>query len=300
MAIVYRPARADELQATQQLIVGSINDLTERHGFGAMATVRTPEFQLFSLSDDPGGLWTAEEDGEIVGSAFAWACGDLWFLAELFVSPDRQSKGIGNELLRRMLDHATARGASCRALLTFTFNRTSQAIYIRHGMFPRFPVYMFGVAREALLNRLPATRHRSIPVENTDAHRALLVDIDGSALGVSREKHHRYLSDDATLKGFLLYAGDACAAYVYVSKLGHVGPFAVTRGQDVAPAFATALSLAAETGTSHVSAFIPGASEAALTVATGAGMRITFPMLLMSSHQFGDWSRYLPRNPGFM
>jgi len=50
MPIVYRPARADELQATQELIVGSINDLTERHGFGAMATVRSPEFQLFSLN----------------------------------------------------------------------------------------------------------------------------------------------------------------------------------------------------------------------------------------------------------
>jgi hypothetical protein len=29
-------------------------------------------------------------------------------------------------------------------------------------------------------------------------------------------------------------------------------------------------------------------------------MRIAFPMMLMSSHAFGDWSRYLPRNPGFM
>jgi branched-chain amino acid transport system permease protein len=36
------------------------------------------------------------------------------------------------------------------------------------------------------------------------------------------------------------------------------------------------------------------------TVATAAGMRINLPMLLMSSREFGDWSRYLPRNPGFM
>jgi GNAT superfamily N-acetyltransferase len=298
--IVYRPARADELQATQQLIVGSINDLTERHGFGAMATVRTPEFQLFSLNDDPAGLWTAEEDGEIVGSAFAWACGDLWFLAELFVSPERQSKGIGNELLRRMLDHADASGATCKALLTFTFNRTSQALYIRHGMFPRCPVYMFGGAPDAVVARLLPNRLRTASIQNTDAHRALLAGIDTSALGVSREKHHRYLAGDATMKGFLLYAGDACAGYAYVNGFGHVGPVAVAAGQAVAPAFATALALAAGMGAPQVSAFIPGASEAALTVATAAGMRINFPMLLMSSREFGDWSRYLPRNPGFM
>jgi hypothetical protein len=29
-------------------------------------------------------------------------------------------------------------------------------------------------------------------------------------------------------------------------------------------------------------------------------MRIKFPMLLMSSREFGNWAQYLPRNPGFM
>jgi hypothetical protein len=29
-------------------------------------------------------------------------------------------------------------------------------------------------------------------------------------------------------------------------------------------------------------------------------MRITLPMVLMSSRSVGDWSQYLPRNPGFM
>jgi hypothetical protein len=30
-----------------------------------------------------------------------WVCGDLWFLAQLFVSPDHQGRSIGNELLKR-------------------------------------------------------------------------------------------------------------------------------------------------------------------------------------------------------
>jgi hypothetical protein len=40
MPVVYRAARADELQATQEHIVRSINELSERHGFGPMASVR--------------------------------------------------------------------------------------------------------------------------------------------------------------------------------------------------------------------------------------------------------------------
>ena len=39
---------------------------------------------------------------------------------------------------------------------------------------------------------------------------------------------------------------------------------------------------------------------ATLTIAVNFGMRITFPMLLMASPSFGDWTKYFPRNPGFM
>lgn len=300
MPIVYRPARADELQATQAHIIRSINDLTERHGFGAMASVRPPDFQLFSWKDDPAGLWTAEQDGEMVGSAFSWVSGNLWFLAELFVAPGRQGQGIGNELLKRTLDHADKAGAMHKALITFTFNQVSQALYIRHGLFPRLPVYMFSASRDAVMARLPDERMRCVRIENTAAHLGALAAIDASALGVSRDKHHRYLIGDAATKGFLLYKGDDCAGYVYVNLSGHIGPLAVANPETVGAAFVTALHVAAESEAPQISAFIPGTSEAALRIAVRQGMRITLPMVLMSSEAFGDWTRYLPRNPGFM
>lgn len=40
MAISYRPACAQDLQRAGALIVQSINDLTERHGFGLMTDIR--------------------------------------------------------------------------------------------------------------------------------------------------------------------------------------------------------------------------------------------------------------------
>jgi len=300
MPIVYRPARGDELQATQEHIVRSINDLAERHGFGPMASVRSPDFQLFSWKDDPGGLWTAEQGGEMVGSAFSWVSGSLWFLAELFVAPDRQGQGIGNELLKRAQEHATKAGAVHKALITFTFNRVSQGLYIRHGFFPRLPVYIFSAARDVVMARLPGERMKCVRIENAAAHLGQLAGIDVSALGVSRDKHHKFLVGDAATKGFLLYDGCDCIGYVYVNLNGHVGPVAVAKSEAVGAAFVTALHVAAELGASQVSAFIPGASEAPLRIAVEHGMRIAFPMVLMSSHAFGDWTRYLPRNPGFM
>ena len=88
--------------------------------------------------------------------------------------------------------------------------------------------------------------------------------------------------------------------YAYVSASGHIGPLAVLRRNDMGVAFATALDIAAEGEASHVSAFLPGTNDASLGIATACGMRITFPMVLMSAEEFGDWHRYLPRNPGFM
>jgi ribosomal protein S18 acetylase RimI-like enzyme len=89
---------AKELATTEALVVASINDLTERHGFGSMATASPPNFQLFSLKDDPDDLWIAEDGGDILGFAWSWVCGDVWFLAQLFVEPAQQGRGIGNEL----------------------------------------------------------------------------------------------------------------------------------------------------------------------------------------------------------
>ncbi len=298
MPVTVRPARAEDLQPAQELIAASINDLTERHGFGAMASVRAADFQLFSLRDDPRGLWVAEENGELVGVAFSWVCGELWFLAELFIVPRLQGSGIGRELLRRSLDHAGQSGATARALITFTFNTVSQGLYIRHGMFPRLPLYMMSVNRsDVRAGDLDAPlRHEMIGV----ADMSVLADLDRSALGVSREKHHAYLLGEPTMKGFLLYDGQDCAGYAYVASTGHIGPVAVTRQDNMGRAFDTALRIATEGPSTQLSAFLPGNCEAALAIAFRHRMRITFPMVLVSDREFGDWRRYLPRGPGYM
>jgi hypothetical protein len=64
-------------------------------------------------------------------------------------------------------------------------------------------------------------------------------------------------------------------------------------------AFRTAVDLATADGAAQASAFLPGVSEA-LGIALMHHMRIAFPMVLVSTRDFGDWTRYLPRNPGFM
>lgn len=301
MPIAYRLARPQDLERADNLVVSSINDLTVRHGFGPMAASHPPDFQLFSLRDDPRGLWVAEEDDEILGFAWSWVCSDLWFLAQLFVSPNHQGHGIGNELLQRTLEHARSSGATNRALITFTFNRVSQGLYIQHGLFPRLPIYFFEVTREQLIVQSSKdAQFRYTELKETASDLKSLAEIDIRVLGVSREKHHRYLIKDPTMRGLGLHTGDDCIGYAYISSSGHIGPLAVSRSDALAVAFKTALALAAGSGATKISAFLPGASETALSIAVEHKMRISFPMLLMSTRTFGDWALYLPRNPGFM
>ena len=299
MPIIYRPARPTDLVQADELVVGSMNDLTERHGFGKIASPRPPPFQLFSLKDDPDGLWVAEDQGQMVGFAWSWVCGDLWFLAQLFVSPAQQGSGIGNELIKRTWGPAQNKGATNKALITFTFNAVSQGLYIRHGMFPRFPIYFFNGASERLKAQLEGPQFRRTKLGETNSDLRHLALIDAQTLGVSRERHHRYLINDQSTEGVLLFQGDTCVGYAYIAD-GHIGPIAVTRSDDMDKAFKTALAVAVDSGASNISAFVSGPCEAALNAAVETGMRITLPMVLMSSHVFGNWAQYLPRNPGFM
>src|SRR6266516_5241019 len=286
MPVVFRPARAEEIERAEELVVRSINDLTERHGFGPMASLRPPQFQLFSLNDDPDGLWVAEDAGQMLGFAFSWVCGDLWFLAELFVSPGNQGRGIGNGLLNRTLQHAGKTGAANKALITFTFNTVSQGLYIRHGLLPRFPIYFFKVAREVLMARLQRSELRCLPLQTTGSHLQSLAQIDAQTLGLSREKHHRFLINNNAMRGVALHTRHDWIGYAYVSSDGHIGPLAVIRPNAMGAAFRTALNLALESGSSQVSAFLPGMSDAT-SIAVEHDMRITIPMLLMTTWDFG-------------
>ncbi|MFM0140211.1 GNAT family N-acetyltransferase [Caballeronia grimmiae] len=299
MPIVVRPATADELAHAEEMVARSINDLTVRHGFGPIATSRPSDFQAFCHRDDPRGVWLAEDDGgEIVGFAMSWVCDRLWFLAELFVAPGRQGEGIGNELLARTVQHASEAGATEKSLITFAFNLVSQGLYVRQGLLPRVPIYLCRAERESLGPAhgptLSATPFRMASVDFE-----ILRQLDLATLGVSREKHHRYLLGDPTMKGVFLEEGGQRVGYAYIAATGHVGPLAVTHAHGMPGAIRAALAVAVSGDAKQISVFVPGTSEA-LATAASQGMRFALPMVLMSTRECGNWTRYLPRNPGFM
>jgi GNAT superfamily N-acetyltransferase len=299
MPVSYRPATVDDLKPAAEVVKEALNDLEHRFGFDGISGSLETAFPHFCLNEDPAGLWIAEDEGEIVGFAFSWTAEQLWFLAQLFVSPRRQSSGIGRELLTRTLQQAQSAGSTTKALITFAYNRTSLGLYMRHGLFPQIPLY--AIAGRA--NSIAAKRS----VSGLDMRRLkpedsmMLRDIDRKVLGLSRARHHQFSYEDFQVAGFALRDERGTpVGYAYVSNAGQIGPIAVTHTALMGPAVIAACKITADQGGDNVSLLLPGMCGEALKMCLEAGFRLGRTMVLQSSRSFGDWTCYAPKGPGFM
>jgi ribosomal protein S18 acetylase RimI-like enzyme len=86
-------------------------------------------------------LLVAEQDGQVVGYAYAGIEGHDWMslrgpagvLHDLLVDPDHRGKGVGAMLLQAMLTRLQARGASQVVLSTAERNEAAQRLFARAG-----------------------------------------------------------------------------------------------------------------------------------------------------------------------
>ncbi|MBR0658212.1 GNAT family N-acetyltransferase [Neoroseomonas oryzicola] len=282
-----------------RIVQRAVLDLRARNGIGVSSPASPPHFQRLCLQEDPSGVWVAEADGVLQGFAFSWMIGRFWFLAQLFIDPGVQARGIGQALLSRTLEQAARRGADNHALITFAYNRASTGLYIRHGIYPREPLYRFEAPAQTV--RLPSVPPslEVVPMQSGGPAPAWLGEIDELVLGFRRDAHHQMLLGTGLRALGFIRAGRP-VGYAYVSGAGHVGPMAVAPGTDPAAAGVLALHEAKATAAEYVSILAPGRAAALLAMITEAGLRLAEPMVILAARPFGEWDRYVPMNPGYM
>jgi ribosomal protein S18 acetylase RimI-like enzyme len=112
------------LAEAERVVQQSANPLRVRHGRQPWLAPPPTAFPEFCLSQDPAGLWVAEDGDTIVGFSFSWMTEKFWFLSQLFVRPETQARGVGQALLSKTLMQAK-RGATNRAMLTPAYNSES-------------------------------------------------------------------------------------------------------------------------------------------------------------------------------
>ena len=323
--LTYRPVRSDEIEACAGIWRTAINDYVIHLGQAEIPPEMNPIIRLFThlQSTDPerfivatqavatGGGSGAEVDAEaaerVVAFASAISRERFWYLSMLFVLPELQGRGVGRELLARVLP---ADDGMARATATDSAQPISNALYAAYGIAPRMPLLNLSGLPErpeafgALPSGIIPVAFETIAVgpPGGPGHDRLVAAVDGldrELLGGAHPADHVFLRSEGR-RGWLYHGPDGTpVGYGYAGEAGRLGPVAARDGALVAPILGHLTSVVVPRGA--FATWIGGAADRPLAAALGAGFRLDrFPVLLCWDRPFADFSRYLPISPGLL
>jgi GNAT superfamily N-acetyltransferase len=295
MSVTYRAGTAEDSYAVFYLFEETIADLVRRFGVTIPTSISSPQ-ALAKMWDERRSLydhlartadqyWIAEQAGEIIGFSRAIMRGGMQELTELFVKPEIQSSGVGRELITRALPS----GAAHRTIIA-TPDFRAQALYLKMGVYPRFPIYYFGrtpdlVPLETDLGFVPAA-------ESLEA----LAGIDQQILGHRRDVDHQWLLSER--QGFLYTRAGQIVGYGYAGHRN--GPFALLNAADFPAVLAHAESEAARQGRDHFGVEVPTINQTALSYLVSRGFKLdSFMAIFMSDAPLGKFENYIVTSPPF-
>jgi hypothetical protein len=234
-------------------------------------------------------FWLAERDGELIGFARSIQRDGHRELTEFFVRPGEQSGGLGGELLARVFP---GDGATHRTIIASTDIR-AQALYLKTGVYPRFPIYYFWRTPEAVTVAADLTFE---PLVASPENSALLGELDQAIIGYRREVDHAWLLNDR--QGYFYFRGIQPVGYGYVGQRN--GPFALLNARDFPAVLAHAESQAAAHGRDHFGLEVPMVNKVAVDYLLGRGYRLdSFFAQFMSDAPFGQLENYIVTSPPF-
>ena len=298
MAASYRPAGTADIPSVSEVYWSSILDVYKRHGFGDTSPAHPVNpFYEFCLLEEPEGFFVAEEAGQVIGAAFSWARGHIWFLSHLFILPPYQGKGIGGTLLELALQHGITSGATVRAVITMAFNPASIALYMKAGMYPIQDIYLMRASLKLLRNEesLPPLERQEIRSWRSGELDAL----DMEVLDMPRPLHHKYFLGREEASCSVFRVGGRTVAYAYHWRDGRIGPVSAVEDAPYESILEAVIRLAGEQSDS-ISLMVPGSNTVAMKIALDRGFSVVMPYVLLSTRPFGSWEHYLFHSPGML
>lgn len=133
--------------------------------------------QMCIHNPDTLGIVAETESGEFLGSNFLWRHNPIYGVGPISVVPNAQSKGIGRELMNKVIE--AGKEAPGIRLVQDAFNTTSLSLYASVGFEVKEPlVIMQGVPLDKA-SVSPQTQVRLLAAEDYDACDALCQKIHG-------------------------------------------------------------------------------------------------------------------------
>ena len=267
-----RQVRADEVDAVREIAAahGTLADWPER-----------PDYLDHQLA--AGTVLVCDGgDGRIAGFGATIERDGVLHLCDLFVRPGMEGRGIGGDLLRRLMPTNGRRSTFCSS------DRRALRLYAGRGLVPVAPLLY-------LERTSPATNPAATPTPPPAADWARAVDLEAALRGHRREPEHSFLR---SLPGVELLASER--AFAYLRTAGGctcVGPSGGLDAGDAAAVVMAAVTAAAARSSRALLA-LPG-HHPALADLLASGFRISdMDTIMTSPAQLHDWSRIVP-DPNF-
>lgn len=132
-----READLPEVDHIFRLAFGTFINLPDPMAFAAGADLIGPRFR-----HDPDGMFVAEINGRIMGSALANRWGSVGFFGPLTVHPEAWDQGVGRRLMEPCMDSFTRWNCTHTVLFTFPHSTKHVGLYQKFGFWPRFLTVM--------------------------------------------------------------------------------------------------------------------------------------------------------------
>lgn len=280
--IVIRDATPGDIEATNAVWLSTQADV---------GAAPIPEQPLGMHEIDTGRMVVAELDGNVVGFGGTLTRSGVLYLADLFVRPEHQDRGIGGRLAHRL--------CSMHHHQLFTFasgDPRAQALYARLGMPAVEPYHYLRAVAEQV-------QPWHSDVELVQAGRDDVLEIDRAVTGRDRTLDVDYQSRNGA-SWFLACRKGRPIGVVGVAPMwwspwyprgARVGPVVVLDPADLSTAMAAVVDAARSLAGVDVVTLFMASGSAVLPQLLAAGFEIDDTDLLMASDRsLIDPSRYVP------
>jgi ribosomal protein S18 acetylase RimI-like enzyme len=295
-ALDFRPMTVGDIDATGYIRKAAMEALDREQGREPPAwEPRTLPHFAHLLRTDPDGAWVVTLGGLAVGYAMGFTRGDVWFLAQLFVLPEAQGKGVGQKALELSMDAGRKRGARHFSVVAST-SPVAQALYMRAGMFALGIGYRVRGPVDALLALPPAAGTPKLVVD-CEGWDDRIAELDRDVWGGARTDDHRLYRQDvwgSESYSFAFNRDGQLAGYGYAMADGHIGPFAAREQGDVPALMRIAGEWLHERGAGEAYGYFLTTNPAALRPLLNAGWKTNGWTFFLATEPFGRFDRYVP------
>jgi hypothetical protein len=212
-------------------------------------------------------------------------------LSEFFIRPDRQSAGLGRQLMERA--YPLGRG-DVRAIIATTDVRGLSRYYAA-GTVARFAMVSLAGAPQAMSPQATRSAGDLESVSATVDDLPEIAAIEAAVFGYPRHADYAWLFERR--EPYVYRRAGRVVGFGFFSEAGQ-GPIAALEAADLRPILLHLEARAHACGMESISFEVPSINEVAMQHLLGRGFKIDAPLnLLMSNVPFGQFDRLIAFGP---